>query len=427
MSIDAKLAYLKDTKDLIKAAIIAKGMAVPANATFRSYSGYIAALNVEGRELTSVSNSPWYNPGTGKGGISWVDPTATFDYIEITDLVNPSEPAVEVQPGVQHFEPGTGLHQYRLRAVFHDTTKSPGVILGLTTYYVQYSANLVSAIITADDPQTIVLTFDNVITASSAAGLSVTGTTGTLTFVDQPSDQSVRIKLTPKVFVQGRTYSISYDGTGTLKESNDEAVGAWTYDMQNNSTYNGAHLTSAIITADNPRMIELTFDNVITVTNITGFSVTGLTDTLVFVAQPSEHKVRLRLANKLFVKDQSYSISYDGTGTLNDVNGEAVAAWSLYGLQNNSNYTITHLTAATIPLADPQMIELTFDNIVTVTSVTGFSVTGLTDTLAFLDQPDGYSVRLKLSSKVFMHGTNYSINYDGSGTLKDANGEALAA
>ena len=48
MSIADKLSYLLETKALIKAAIEAKGVTVPDNATFRDYANLIASIKTGG-------------------------------------------------------------------------------------------------------------------------------------------------------------------------------------------------------------------------------------------------------------------------------------------------------------------------------------------------------------------------------------------
>lgn len=48
MSIANKLSYLLETKELIKAAIEAKGVIVPDNATFRDYADLIASIKTGG-------------------------------------------------------------------------------------------------------------------------------------------------------------------------------------------------------------------------------------------------------------------------------------------------------------------------------------------------------------------------------------------
>jgi hypothetical protein len=198
-SLADKLEYLDETKELIGEAIEEQGIEIPPGSPFRDYAGYIENMTVQGREVTNVLNMTWYNPGTGLGGITWDDPTSEFDHLEFTDLENPEDGPVEIEPGVERYEPPEGTHRYKIRTVFNNSTKSAGVVLSLTTYSIVYEANLVSATIPMSNPRQVVLVFDNFVSATSAAGFSINGMTDTITFVDQPDNKTVRLQLANKV------------------------------------------------------------------------------------------------------------------------------------------------------------------------------------------------------------------------------------
>ena len=50
-----KLAYLQQTKESIRQAIIAKGVDVPATTPFRQYAGQVGEIQNGGRRITSIS------------------------------------------------------------------------------------------------------------------------------------------------------------------------------------------------------------------------------------------------------------------------------------------------------------------------------------------------------------------------------------
>ena len=54
MSIENKLTYLEGTKTAIKDAIVAKGVAIDDNATFRSYANAISTIETGGG--TEINN-----------------------------------------------------------------------------------------------------------------------------------------------------------------------------------------------------------------------------------------------------------------------------------------------------------------------------------------------------------------------------------
>jgi hypothetical protein len=95
-----------------------------------------------------------------------------------------------------------------------------------------------------------------------------------------------------------------------------------------------------------------------------------------------------------------------------------------------TSYTIVYLAdieSITIPLLAPNQIIIAFDNFVSCSSATGFSIEGITDGLTFVNQPDGKSVKLQLSSKVFAAASVYTLSYTGAGSLKQADNTHVAA
>jgi hypothetical protein len=79
---------------------------------------------------------------------------------------------------------------------------------------------------------------------------------------------------------------------------------------------------------------------------------------------------------------------------------------------------VAHLLTAIVPLTDPAMLILAFDNYVKLTDGTGFAVSGITDSLEYVDRLDDKTVRLRLATKCFVHGLTYKLNYDpAAGTL----------
>ncbi|MCL2205672.1 MAG: hypothetical protein FWB82_04035 [Treponema sp.] len=57
-----------------------------------------------GGDVSNVVNSPWFNPGTMLGGISWSDPTIEFEYIEIVSVLGGGEVIARIEPGVQFWQ-----------------------------------------------------------------------------------------------------------------------------------------------------------------------------------------------------------------------------------------------------------------------------------------------------------------------------------
>jgi hypothetical protein len=107
-------------------------------------------------------------------------------------------------------------------------------------------------------------------------------------------------------------------------------------------------------------------------------------------------------------------------------NGTKSAGVTLPSTAYSIVYT-ANLVSVTIPLANPRQMVLVFDNFISAASAAGFTVTGFTDTLAFVDQPDNKSLRLQLANKVFAQGQGYTLNYNGAGTLKTSDNAGVPA
>jgi len=96
-----------------------------------------------------------------------------------------------------------------------------------------------------------------------------------------------------------------------------------------------------------------------------------------------------------------------------------------------TNYQIVYtanLLSVTIPMAAANQIVLSFDNFIKITNANGFSISGINDTLQFLDQPDNKTIRLQLTAKLFSQGGNYSLNYNpATGNVLQNNNAPISA
>ncbi|MDR0640085.1 MAG: hypothetical protein LBG27_14515 [Spirochaetaceae bacterium] len=84
------------------------------------------------------------------------------------------------------------------------------------------------------------------------------------------------------------------------------------------------------------------------------------------------------------------------------------------------------LASATVPLAGPLTVTLLFDNYVHAASAAGITIGGIADGVQLLDQPDSRTIRLSLSSKIFVSGESYTINYNAAeGDIELSDGSPL--
>lgn len=88
----------------------------------------------------------------------------------------------------------------------------------------------------------------------------------------------------------------------------------------------------------------------------------------------------------------------------------------------------SNLLSVTIPMAAANEIILSFDNFIKVTNANGFSITGISDSLQLVDQPDNKSIRLRLATKLFSQNGSYSLSYNPStGNVLQNNDVAISA
>jgi hypothetical protein len=438
-SLADKLGYLQETKEGMKEAMEDQGIEIPSNATFRDFVTFIEEMTVEGREVTNVSNAPWYNPGTGLGGITWDDPAAEFDYIEITDLANPEADPIAIDAGIERFEPPEGTHQWKIRTVFNNGTKSAGVTLPSTSYTIVYAANLVSVTVPLSNSRQVVLVFDNFVSATSAAGFSIVGLSDTLTFVDQPDNKTVRLQLANKVFAQGQGYSLNYDGSGTLKTSDDAGVPAWTgYAIANYSSYSPAQFISAEIPQDEPSSLVIIMSRAVKNIDYSKFSLpSGTSAEILALVSPTDGNtsatIHLQLDEPVDAAETGIRLSMQAGGAVDDM-GQAVTAYSNVSVTNNSDHTAIGVNAVVIPSSAPNTLQVIMEGAVNINGATsgssapaGWSLTDAEQTLGAWTISDG-TITFQLSGNVVI-GKTPTIAYDGSDPTFKAvsNGDTITA
>jgi hypothetical protein len=367
---------------------------------------------------------PWYNPGTGLGGITWDDPMSDFDHLELTDLANQQAAPVEIAPGVRRFEPPVGTHQYKIQTVFNNGTKSAGVTLPSTSYSIIYTANLVSVVIPLANPRQIVLAFDNFISATNAAGFTVTGFTDTLTFVDQPDNKTLRLQLANKVFAQGQGYTLNYNGTGTLKTSDNTGVPAWTgYNVENYSNYSPTQFVSAEIPQEEPTSLIIIMSRAVKNVDYTRFSLpAGTSAAVAGLVSPTGNTasmtIHLTLSEAVDAAETGIRLSMQAGGAVDDY-GQMVAAFGNREVSNNSGHTAIGVNSAVIPSNAPGTLQVIMEGAVRINNTTsgpsappGWSLSGADRELGAWTISDG-TITFQLSGTVFL-GKTPTVSYDGS-------------
>jgi hypothetical protein len=329
-----------------------------------------------GDDVTNIIVATSYHPGTGVGGITWTDPAVAFDYIEIEDLLVPGI-YTEVVPGVQRFNPPAGTHQYRIRAVFSDGSKTTGVELPSQTYSIIYTSNLVSATVPQSNPSQLILTFDNIVSATNSVGLSLGGMTDSLNYVDQPNDKSLRFQLATKLFVSGASYTVSYSGTGTLKQDDNSSVAAWSnLGVTNNSEYATASLQNAQIPSAEPSTLVLVFGKAVGSIDISKFSLSGTTASIASLVSPinsaKSATVQFKLSEPVDASETAITVSMASGGAI-DADSQSAPVFSNQPVVNNSTHVAIMVDFAEVPANAPSTLIVVMEGAVTIGGATSGS------------------------------------------------------
>jgi hypothetical protein len=189
-----------------------------------------------------------------------------------------------------------------------------------------------------------------------------------------------------------------------------------------------ANLLSSTIPMAAANMVVLTFDNFVKITDASGFSISGISDSLILVDQPNNRTVRLRLATKYFSKNGSYELSYDpeeGNTLLN--NDEQIDEIVDRSLENYSNYLPSEFVNAQIPQDEPNHLVVVMSRPIHITDINEFTLSGTKAQITEVVS-EGATIEFELDEPVDSSETEPTIklSYAGAGAIDDA-GQAVAA
>ena len=278
----AELAYMAQTKEILRDAINQRGLTVPASIPFR---GLVDVMkSVDSVEPTKIINSPQFNPVTEMGGISWTDPALNFEAIQLADELpdgegtKDSRSPITILPGVQFFVPETGLHQYRIQTVIHSPDAiSRGVLLEKTFYSRVTDAAIKHIYVAEEAPTVLILVFTNGVKkpTGSLAGFTLyqSNTPGTLdgkqtlfptSLQDLPQETYTELRFSSSLpFMADEQYAISYNDTNPVIFDRDgKKVDGWSFhQITNYSKYVQAQFTGGYIPQGQPKHFVATFSH----------------------------------------------------------------------------------------------------------------------------------------------------------------------
>jgi len=189
-----------------------------------------------------------------------------------------------------------------------------------------------------------------------------------------------------------------------------------------------ANLLSITIPMSAANQIVLAFDNFVKITDAAGFSVSGISDSLVFVDQPDVKTIRLRLATKYFSQGGTYTLSYDPLlGNALQNNDGPIAEIVGHSIDNYADYSPAEFVSAQIPQAQPATLVLVMSRPIHITNLSAFSISGTTAQIASLVS-EGATVELALNEPVDSSAVEptVKISHNGSGAVDDT-GQAVEA
>ncbi len=421
-TLKSKLDYLKDVKDEVKEAIASLGIDGMSDTTFNQYAKSLSSLLMDQAEVTQVVNSTWFNPIANLGGITWQDPTINFEYIEITDLDNPLVPAIVISAGTRKFTPTIGTHTYKIKTVFPNNLKTAGILLPQTDYVINYLSNLISATVPLNDYRELILKFDNAVLAVSGTGLLVNGNKE-LTFLEQISLTELRFRLTTGIFEENVDYTVSFNGLGSLKHSDNSFVAAWVnFAIDNNSLYKPANIVKAWVpnhgSGTAPSQLNILFDQLVNAVDYTKFTLVNSTSHINGVSTPNGEDfsmtVVLELDEEVDEDEHKLRLNMISGGAL-DAYEQSVIPFTNAIVENRSTVTAAKVEGARLISSTELEIYFSEDVEDSSSGITGLSVQtdAATDINIVSDSISEFTLTLTLDRDVYAHET-LKVIYDGS-------------
>jgi hypothetical protein len=421
--IAARLDRLAKTRSEIIAVMREMGVDVPENIPFAELANLIPQI-APGGDVSNVVNSPWFNPGTMLGGITWSDPTIDFEYIEIVSVLGGGEVIARIEPGVQFWQPPAGTHQFRIRAKLPSGNSTRGVLLPETTYESVYRANLMSVTIPMAAANQVVLVFDNFVKITNASGFSISGTNDTLEFLDQPDARTVRLRLSSRFFTQHGAYSLSYDpAVGNVLQNDGTPIDPITgHTIENYADYTPAIFTSAQIPQKEPATLVLVMSRPIKITDPTAFTLSGTTAKIVSIVSDGV-TIEFALTEPVDHSgvESDVRLSFSGVGATDDA-GQQVEAFTDRAVTNNSTNRAISIQTAEVPANNSLHLIVVMQGAVKMTTAKGWSlVSPNQERLPDLSEmeftiSDG-TITFQLDVDLLL-GRSFTVSYDGGGSLR---------
>ncbi len=292
-------------------------------------------------------------------------------------------------------------------------------IINKVEYIDVFAPEFVSAVVEDAAPTDIVLTFNEPVYITDATGCMIFGTPGTVTGVTGSGTNVITLTLDTDV-VFGEGISFTYDDgniTDTAAALNN-LVNFGPEPVVNNVLYAGGAQSNPIVIGAsvedaNPNQVIVAFDEDVTLTDQTGFSILGITSNITGVTGSGNDTLIFTLDASVVYGD-IVLLNYNATGDVQDVDLNALALFTNINVINNVAYADIEaptLSSAKVENATSTIVSLTFDENVLFTDASGFTINGTTGSIVTATGSGTDVMSIELDAPV-VYGESITIDYD---------------
>ncbi|WP_282036673.1 sugar-binding protein [Saccharicrinis aurantiacus] len=279
--------------------------------------------------------------------------------------------------------------------------------------------------VTNDDPYTVLVEFSEIVYATDSSGFTISGTYANITKSAGSGTSTLSFTIDNPI-----TYwdvaLLSYDETlGDVINGESEILKSFTnltivnevQEIDNDAPV----VLSAEVFNDNPNELVLTFDEVVTFIDISGFTIDGITANIQSVIGDNTNTMTFTLDTEVVFGD-ALKLSYNqSVGNVKDVANtpNSLESFNEMAVSNFVEYVDNIkpvITAATVNNDTPLEITLTFSEPVTYTDEVGFSYTGSLGAITGIQGDGTNTLSLTLDIPI-VYGESIILNYiDGNVT-----------
>ncbi len=169
------------------------------------------------------------------------------------------------------------------------------------------------------------------------------------------------------------------------------------------------------VTNANPDQLVVNFDESMSITDGSGFTVGGTSNGTITAASASGSSITFTIAGTV-VSGENITLSYDGSGNATDAAGNPLNSFLNQAITNNVGPKIV---SAVVQDAAPNQLVATFDDAITLSDASGFSISGTSGSISSVSGSGSNMLTFTLSQNV-LYGETLLFSYDGSGDAQNS-------